>query len=85
MDHVAVRVTRTGAVALLATVLICGVCREGAAQVVEHNSNQPRESASRGHGPSATPVASSEHQAKLGPMRYYGGPKSPMWRGPAAD
>jgi hypothetical protein len=21
--------------------------------------------------------------AQLGPMRYYGGPKSPMWRGPA--
>ncbi len=81
MDHVAVRVTRTGAVALLATVFICGICREGAAQAV----NQSRESATRGHGPSATPVASSEHQAKLGPMRYYGGPKSPMWRGPAAD
>ena len=79
MDHVAVRVMRTGAVALLATV--CGVCREGAAQAIEHN--QP--SASRGPGPLATPVASSEHQAKLGPMRYYGGPKSPMWRGPAAD
>jgi hypothetical protein len=83
MDHVAVRVMRTGAVALLATVVICGACREGAAQVVEHN--QSRESVTRGHGPSATPVASSEHQAKLGPMRYYGGPKSPMWRGPAAD
>jgi hypothetical protein len=83
MDHVAVRVTRTGAVALLATVLICGACREGTAQVVEQN--QSRESASRGHGPLATPVTSSEHQAKLGPMRYYGGPKSPMWRGPAAE
>jgi len=21
----------------------------------------------------------------LGPMRYYGGPKSPMWRGPAQN
>jgi hypothetical protein len=85
MDHVAVRVMRTGAVALLATVLICGVCREVAAQVVEHSANQSRASASRGQGPLATPVTSSEHQAKLGPMRYYGGPKSPMWRGPAAD
>ena len=23
--------------------------------------------------------------SNLGPMRYYGGPKSPMWRGPAAN
>jgi hypothetical protein len=85
MDHVAVRGMRTGAIALLATVLICGVCREGAAQAVEHNSNQSRETATRSQGPSAAPVASSEQQAKLGSLRYYGGPKSPMWRGPAAN
>jgi len=30
---------------------------------------------------SRAPVA-SQQPAGLGPMRYYGGPKSPMWRGP---
>jgi hypothetical protein len=25
----------------------------------------------------------SPQPTQLGPMRYYGGPKSPMWRGPA--
>jgi hypothetical protein len=85
MDHVAVRRMKTGAIALLATVLIRGVCREGAAQAVEHNPNQPRGSAIHSQGLSAGPVVSSEQHAKLGPMRYYGGPKSPMWRGPAAD
>jgi hypothetical protein len=25
-----------------------------------------------------------QQPARLGPMRYYGGPKSPMWRGPTS-
>jgi hypothetical protein len=41
--------------------------------------------AARRHAPAAGTAASSEQHARLGPMRYYGGPKSPMWRGPAAD
>ena len=27
----------------------------------------------------------SQQPVRLGPMRYYGGPKSPMWRGPAEN
>lgn|GEM_PF-3316789 len=27
----------------------------------------------------------SPQPSHLGPMRYYGGPKSPMWRGPAEN
>jgi hypothetical protein len=27
----------------------------------------------------------SQAPARLGPMRYYGGPKSPMWRGPVEN
>jgi hypothetical protein len=26
-----------------------------------------------------------QQQVRLGAMRYYGGPKSPMWRGPAEN
>lgn len=85
MDHVAARGMRIGAVALLVTVLVCGVCREGTAQAVERGSNQSRETVARSQGTSEALAASSEHQAKLGPMRYYGGPKSPMWRAPAAN
>jgi hypothetical protein len=28
---------------------------------------------------------SPQQPARLGAMRYYGGPKSPMWRGPAEN
>jgi hypothetical protein len=27
----------------------------------------------------------SQAPTRLGPMRYYGGPKSPMWRGPVEN
>ncbi len=35
----------------------------------------------------ATNARAAEHEKSpgLGPMRYYGGPKSPMWRGPVQD
>jgi hypothetical protein len=78
MNHVAMRGMRTGAIVLLATLLVCGVSRQGAAQTVERNSSQ-----SRATRASAEPAVSSNQQARLGPMRYYGGPKSPMWRAPA--
>jgi hypothetical protein len=81
MDHVVMKKMRIGTVALLAATLVCGICRESAAEAGERNSNQPSETAARHHAP----AASSEQHARLGPMRYYGGPKSPMWRGPAAD
>jgi hypothetical protein len=79
MDHVAVKKLRIGAVVLLAAVVVC--C-ESAAQTVEHSSNQPR--VTRTRDSSTTPVVASG-QTGLGAMRYYGGPKSPMWRGPASN
>ena len=85
MDHVVMKKMRIGTVALLAATLVCGICRESAAEAGERNSNQPSETAVRHHAPAAGTAASSEQHARLGPMRYYGGPKSPMWRGPAAD
>ena len=78
MDHVAVRGVRSGAIALLAAAFICGICRESAAEPGKGSSNPPHQTAARSQKP-ITPQASSE-QAALGSMRYYGGPKSPMWR-----
>jgi hypothetical protein len=82
MDQAAVRGLRIGAVALLATILIYGSCRESAAQAVERSSSQPRKTIARSQEPSEAP---SERQSGVGSMRYYGGPKSPMWRAPATN
>jgi hypothetical protein len=85
MDHVVARKMRIGTVALLAATLLCGICRESAAEAGERNSNQPGDTAAHHQVPATATVASSDQQAKLAPMRYYGGPKSPMWRGPSAN
>jgi hypothetical protein len=79
MNHVALKGSR---IALMVAVFIGGACVESVAQAVEKNSAPSREMASRAQVPAAAPLA-SDQQARLGPMRYYGGPKSPMWRGPA--
>lgn len=78
------RSVRLGAIALLAMALACGISSKSAAEAGEHNSDQPRQAAARGKQLAVTPSASSEHQAGPG-MRYYGGPKSPMWRARAAN
>jgi len=59
--------------------------REGAAEAGERDSDQPRQAAARSQRLAAAPSVSPEHQSGLGPMRYYGGPKSPIWRAPAAN
>jgi hypothetical protein len=74
MTHVTGRIGRISFVMLAATMLTAGLCGEAAAKV--HKS--------RWHAPSA--VYESRAQlvspppASPAPMRYYGGPKSPMWR-----
>lgn len=37
------------------------------------------------HAPAVSMLLVTQEPNRLGPMRYYGGPKSPMWRGPAAN
>ena len=74
---------RLGAIALLAMALACGISRKSVAEAGEHNSIQPRQATARGQQPAVTPSV-PEHQAGPG-MRYYGGPKSPMWRAPAVN
>jgi hypothetical protein len=80
MDYVVTRRPRIGAIVLFALALTCGVSPEGVAQTAERSSSQPRETESHSRRSPTAPVVSSGQQA--GAMRYYGGPKSPMWRGP---
>jgi hypothetical protein len=37
------------------------------------------------HVRSLSSVVSAQQPARLGPIRYYGGPKSPIWRAPAEN
>lgn len=83
MDRLTRKGVRIGGIALLAAVFICGASAESAAQAAGPGSGSPAEVTSRGKGPTATPAVSSEPQPR--PMRYYGGPKSSMWRGPASN
>jgi hypothetical protein len=87
MDHGVTKGMRIGGMALLAAAFIGGACGESVAQAVERNSTQSRVRASHLQARAQAPAvaASSDQQAGLGQMRYYGGPKSPMWRGPSTN
>jgi len=70
---------RIGYVFLVVAILIAGTCGDAVAKV--HNGRLHHHSfisESRAQLVSQQPV-------RLGAMRYYGGPKSPMWRGPVEN
>jgi hypothetical protein len=79
MDRVAMRGARIGAIALLALALSGGIYRASAAEAGERSPSPLHQTAARSQR-LVTPPVSPEQQAHLGSMRYYGGPKSPMWR-----
>jgi hypothetical protein len=65
---------RIGFVILVATILTAGICDDASAKA--HKG--------RLHARSFTSARAQfmwEQPAPVAPMRYYGGPKSPMWRG----
>src|SRR5882757_3599115 len=80
LTHVTTRGTRTGLFVLVATILTAGICGDAVAKTGKGRL--------RAHHPAAEvrggELATGE-QTRLGPMRYYGGPKSPMWRGPTEN
>jgi hypothetical protein len=76
LTHSITRSTRIGFLALIATVQIACIGGDALAQTDKVRDRNPAANARAGE-----PVKS----AGLGPMRYYGGPKSPMWRGPAQN
>jgi hypothetical protein len=73
MTYMTGRNLRIGLVTLVAAILTASL--SGAAVVKVHKS--------RVHARSAVYESHAEMVLQPGPMRYYGGPKSPMWRGPA--
>jgi hypothetical protein len=68
-----------GFVTMITAVLTAGLCGDAVAKA--HKG--------RLHVRSATSESRaqlvSQQPARLGPMRYYGGPKYPMWRGPVEN
>jgi hypothetical protein len=68
---------RIGFIALAAAVLSAGLCGDASAGV--HKGRVHARSAFYERRAQLVSPAPTH----LGPMRYYGGPKSPMWRGPA--
>ena len=69
MTHVT-RAARIACFALLATILAAGISGNAAAKAGTGRLHA--------HSPAAEELL-LQQQTRLGPMRYYGGPKSPMW------
>ena len=68
---------RIGFIALAAALLSAGLSGDASAEF--HKGRVHARSAFyESHAQLVSPAPTH-----LGPMRYYGGPKSPMWRGPA--
>jgi hypothetical protein len=78
--HLITRVTKAGFFVLVAVIQSACICG-GAVAKVDKVHLHVRYMALKGHGSEPARI----EQARLGPMRYYGGPKSPMWRGPVEN
>jgi hypothetical protein len=74
MIYTSARSVRIGFVTLVAAILTVAICGDAAAKAHRHAHRAVLESHAQLVSPQPT---------QPGPMRYYGGPKSPMWRGPA--
>lgn len=81
MTCISARSARVGFVTLVATILTAGICGDAVAKV--HKARLHAHSAIYESRAQLAPQAPTP--AQPGGMRYYGGPKSPMWRGPAAN
>jgi hypothetical protein len=79
MTYVTGRSLRIGFVMLAATILSAGLSVDAFAKVHKAHWRAP----SSVYDSRAQII--SPQPARLGPMRYYGGPKSPMWRGPVEN
>jgi hypothetical protein len=79
MTYMTARSVRLGFVTLVAAVLIAGACSDAVAKAHKGRLHA-RNSAFESHAQLV-----SQQPVRPGPMRYYGGPKSPMSRGPAEN
>ena len=90
MNCIVVGTARIGLAILVGAILTAGICGEAVAKSykvrVAHRVHHKVHFAHRAHWHESRAEAVlfvPQQPARLGPMRYYGGPKSPMWRGPA--
>jgi hypothetical protein len=79
MTYVIAGSARIGFVTLVAAILTVGICGDAVAQV---HKGHPRVHRSI-YGSRAQLIL--QQPVRPGPMRYYGGPKSPMWRAPVEN
>jgi hypothetical protein len=71
---------------LFAAVLVAGTGGEALAKSGKRHLHARHVVAMRsGKDTAARLQLVSQQPVRLGPMRYFGGPKSPMWRGPAEN
>jgi hypothetical protein len=83
MTGIVARIARWGFAFLFGALLATAVTSEASARhrtAHLHAHRHAHHAVARRY---AEPV--SPQPVRLGAMRYYGGPKSPMWRGPAED
>jgi hypothetical protein len=74
MTCMAGRSARIGFVILVATAMTAGIGGDAAAKVHKGRLH------ARGFASEIRVQLVAQEPVRLGPMRYYGGPKSPMWR-----
>jgi hypothetical protein len=79
MTYVPAGSARIGFVTLVAAILTVGICGDAVAQVHKGRLHVHRSI----YGSRAQLIL--QQPAKPGSMRYYGGPKSPMWRAPGEN
>jgi hypothetical protein len=72
MTRLTVRKILVGFVILVATILTAGIHGDASANEAKRRALE--------NGTAERLRLASSQIARLGPMRYYGGPKSPMWR-----
>jgi hypothetical protein len=92
MDGMIVRTMRIGFAILVGAITTAAICGDAVAKShkmrVAHKVHHKVHFARKAHWHESRAEAVffvSQQPVRLGPMRYYGGPKSPMWRGPAEN
>jgi hypothetical protein len=83
MSNVPANRARIGWISMLAVLMVGVMCGECAGQAGRGGLRPLRRHVSHVRPLHGVPVAAHSLLApsELAPMRYYGGPKSPMWRG----
>jgi hypothetical protein len=79
MTYVNARRARRGFVILVGTSLTAGICSDAVAKAHKGRLHHAHRSVYQ----SRAQLVTQPQPARLETMHYYGGPKSPMWRGPA--